>query len=134
MLNIHNDGVLGLRQTRRALFDTMLDPKGIDWWWTDYNGCASPTSGRTPLPSSSGCPVAKQSDTNTAALLWSNYVYDSMIAKTGRRPLVLSRYGGIGNQRYGIGFSGDTQSTWSTLRYQVEMTSTAANVLQVRTD
>ena len=19
----------------RALFDTMLDPKGIDWWWTD---------------------------------------------------------------------------------------------------
>ena len=46
-----------------------------------------------------------------------------------RRPLVLSRYGGIGNQRYGIGFSGDTQSTWATLKLQVAMTPTAANVL-----
>mmetsp|Transcript_20258 Transcript_20258/g.60496 ORF Transcript_20258/g.60496 Transcript_20258/m.60496 type:complete len:969 (-) Transcript_20258:543-3449(-) len=113
-----------------ALFDTMLDPKGIDYWWTDYRGCASPTSGVLPLPSSSGCPQARQTASETAALLWSNYVYSEQIAKTGRRPLVLSRYGGLGNQRYGIGFSGDTESTWSTLRYQVEMTPTAANVLQ----
>jgi hypothetical protein len=27
----------------KALFDTMLDPKQIDYWWTDYGGCASPT-------------------------------------------------------------------------------------------
>ena len=52
-----------------------------------------------------------------------------MISKTGRRPLGLSRYGGIGNQRYGIGFSGDTESTWSTLKYEVEMTSTVTNAL-----
>ena len=114
----------------KALFETMLDPKGIDYWWTDYNGCASPTPGKFPLPQTSGCPVAQQQTTSTSELLWSNMVYDSMISKTGRRPLVLSRYGGIGNQRYGIGFSGDTESTWPTLRYQVEMTSTAANVLQ----
>jgi hypothetical protein len=31
--------------------------------------------------------------------------------------------------RYGIGFSGDTQSTWDTLALQVAMTPTAANVL-----
>ena len=55
--------------------------------------------------------------TASGALLWSNYLYDSMIAKTMKRPLVLSRYGGIGNQRYGIGFSGDTESAWPTLKY-----------------
>ena len=114
----------------QALFDTMLDPKGIDYWWTDYGGCASPTQGKIPLPATGGCPVAVQKTESTAVLLWSNMIYDSMISKTGRRPLVLSRYGGIGNQRYGIGFSGDTESAWPTLRYQVEMTSTAANVLQ----
>jgi alpha-glucosidase (family GH31 glycosyl hydrolase) len=114
----------------KALFDTMLDPKRIDYWWTDYTGCAAPTPGTIALPASSGCPVAKKTMQKTTELLWSNMIYDSWISKTGRRPLVLSRYGGIGNQRYGIGFSGDTESTWSTLRYQVEMTSTAANVLQ----
>ena len=114
----------------KALFDTMLDPKGIDYWWTDYKGCAAPTPGRVPVPQTNGCPVAQQQSTADSALLWSNMVYDSMIAKTGRRPLVLSRYGGVGNQRYGIGFSGDTESAWPTLKYQIEMTSTAANVLQ----
>ena len=95
-----------------------------------YQGCSSPTPGAFPLPATGGCPVARQKHVSTAVLLWSNMIYDQMISKTARRPLVLSRYGGIGNQRYGIGFSGDTESTWPTLRYQVEMTSTAANVLQ----
>eukprot|EP01043_Picozoa_sp_COSAG02_P045979 COSAG02_NODE_4258_length_5577_cov_35.451625_4_plen_505_part_00 len=128
--NLHCD--MGNATWTKALFETMLDPKGIDYWWTDYNGCASPSPGKFPLPQTNGCPVATQQTTSTSELLWSNMVYDSMISKTGRRPLVLSRYGGIGNQRYGIGFSGDTESAWPTLRYQVEMTSTAANVLQVR--
>jgi alpha-glucosidase (family GH31 glycosyl hydrolase) len=92
----------------QALFDTMLDPKGIDYWWTDYGGCASPTPGQFALPATNGCPTAVQKTESTAVLLWSNMIYDSMISKTGRRPLVLSRYGGVGNQRYGIGFSGDT--------------------------
>ena len=114
----------------KALFDTMLDPKEIDYWWTDYHGCAPPTPGLNPVPQTNGCPTADPKSTTDNGLLWSNMVYDSMIAKTGKRPLVLSRYGGIGNQRYGIGFSGDTESAWPTLKYQVEMTSTAANVLQ----
>jgi alpha-glucosidase (family GH31 glycosyl hydrolase) len=64
--------------------------------------------GQFALPATNGCPTAVQKTESTAVLLWSNMIYDSMISKTGRRPLVLSRYGGVGNQRYGIGFFGDT--------------------------
>ena len=67
----------------QALFDTMLDPKGIDYWWTDYGGCASPTPGQFALPATNGCPTAVQKTESTAVLLWSNMIYDSMI-KTGR--------------------------------------------------
>ena len=112
-----------------ALVDTMLRPKGLSAWWTDYNGCTPPQPRALPLPSASGCPAAQQSNASTQELLWSNYVYSESTRVTGARPLVLSRYGGLGNQRYGIGFSGDTQSTWDTLALQVAMTPTAANVL-----
>ena len=129
-----NQPSLGCHMTNatwtKALFDTMLDPKGISFWWTDSEGCGAPTPARFPLPGNNGCPTAQPFDEYGSSLLWSNMVYDTMISKTGRRPLVLSRYGGIGNQRYAIGFSGDTESAWPTLKYQVEMTSTAANVLQ----
>ena len=64
-----------------------------------------------------------------ASLLWSNHYYDGNIADTGRRPLVLSRNGGLGSQRYPIGFSGDTHQAFPTLAYQIRATPTAANVL-----
>ena len=53
----------------RALFETMLDPKHIDYWWTDYGGCAAPTPGTFPLPSSGGCPVAGKPSTRTTATI-----------------------------------------------------------------
>ncbi|CAE7381411.1 unnamed protein product, partial [Symbiodinium natans] len=59
---------------------------------------------------------------------WKNGFYDKVLLKQGRRPLVLSRYGGWGNQRYPIGFSGDTRRVWDTLHYLVYFTPTAANV------
>jgi len=43
--------------------------------------------------------------------------------------LVLSRYGGLGNHRYPIGFSGDTFQAFLTLDFEVQMTPMAANVL-----
>eukprot|EP00698_Gefionella_okellyi_P004819 TRINITY_DN1445_c0_g1_i1.p1 TRINITY_DN1445_c0_g1~~TRINITY_DN1445_c0_g1_i1.p1 ORF type:complete len:886 (-),score=199.72 TRINITY_DN1445_c0_g1_i1:45-2429(-) len=83
--------------------------EAVDYWWTDYGG--------------SGGPDAYQ-------LWWSNYIYDQMISAAGtRRPLVLSRYGGLGNHRYPIGFSGDTFQAFITLQWEVAMTPTAANVL-----
>lgn len=41
-----------------------------------------------------------------------------------QRPLVLSRYGGLGNHRSPIGFSGDTLRLWDTLDFEVRTLNT----------
>ena len=41
---------------------------------------------------------------------------------------MLNRWGGLGNHRYPVGFSGDAATTWAVLRLQVYITATAANV------
>ena len=45
-----------------------------------------------------------------------------------KRPFLFSRWGGLGNHRYPIGFSGDTVITWESLAFQPYFTATAANV------
>ena len=48
--------------------------------------------------------------------------------REGKRPLLFHRWGGLGNHRYEIGFSGDTISSWDSLAFQPWFTATAANV------
>jgi hypothetical protein len=48
--------------------------------------------------------------------------------REGKRPLLFHRWGGLGNHRYQIGFSGDTISVWDSLAFQPWFTATAANV------
>jgi len=94
-----------------AYFKVFLNAKelnAVDYWWTDGWGSGGPKG---------------------FELYWQNYVYDAEIQRTGKRPLVLSRYGGIGSHRYPIGFSGDTMQTFSHLNWQIENTQRAANVL-----
>ena len=45
------------------------------------------------------------------------------------RPLIYHRWGGLGNHRYQVGFSGDTFISWASLDYQTYFNSTASNVL-----
>ncbi|MBN8644586.1 MAG: DUF5110 domain-containing protein [Planctomycetes bacterium] len=45
-----------------------------------------------------------------------------------KRPLIFSRWGGLGNHRYQVGFSGDTYNNWESLAFQPYFTATAANV------
>ena len=45
-----------------------------------------------------------------------------------RRRMIMHRWGGVGNQRYPIGFSGDTASSWASLSFHPHFTSSAANV------
>ncbi len=59
---------------------------------------------------------------------WLNYVHFSDQAREGKRPLLFHRWGGLGNHRYQIGFSGDTVSVWPSLAFQPWFTATAANV------
>ena len=84
---------------------------GIDFWWMDWQqGKESRVKGLDPL--------------------WGlNHLHFQDLSRDGRkRPFVFSRWGGLGNHRYPIGFSGDTIIEWSSLAFQPYFTSTAANV------
>lgn len=89
-----------------------LEDQGVDFWWMDWQqGRNSEIAGLDPLP-------------------WLNHLhYQDMRRRPDRRPFVFSRWGGLGNHRYPIGFSGDTYATWEALRFQPYFTATAANVL-----
>jgi alpha-glucosidase (family GH31 glycosyl hydrolase) len=84
---------------------------GIDFWWLDWQqGKRSQVPGLDPL--------------------WAlNHLHFQDLGRDGcKRPFVFSRWGGLGNHRYPIGFSGDTIILWRSLRFQPRFTATAANV------
>ena len=83
---------------------------GVDFWWIDWQqGFWSKQPGLDPL--------------------WvCNHYHTLDLAKNGKRPLILSRYAGIGSHRYPLGFSGDACITWSALDFQPYFTYNAANV------
>jgi len=87
-----------------------LEKQGIDFWWLDWQQ-KQPTkmAGVTPT-------------------WWLNYVHFTDQQREGKRPLLFHRWGGLGNHRYQIGFSGDTISVWDSLAFQPWFTATAANV------
>jgi alpha-glucosidase (family GH31 glycosyl hydrolase) len=93
--------------------DLMLHPlekQGVDFWWLDWQ---------------------QESTTNMPGVnptWWLNYVHFTDQAREGKRPLLYHRWGGLGNHRYQIGFSGDTVSVWPSLAFQPWFTATAANV------
>ena len=62
-------------------------------------------------------------------LWWINHLHFYDLGRENiKRPFVFSRWGGLGNHRYPIGFSGDTVVTWESLAFQPYFTATAANV------
>ena len=84
---------------------------GVDFWWLDWQqGRKSRVPGLDPL-------------------WWINHLHFHDLGRDGhKRPFVFSRWGGLGNHRYPIGFSGDTFVRWRTLAYQPYFSATAANV------
>ncbi len=91
-----------------------LEASGVDFWWLDWQqGTKTAVFGLDPL-------------------WWLNHLHWSDMerrsAATGKRPLIFSRWGGLGNHRYPIGFSGDTYSDWPSFAFQPFFTSTAGNV------
>ncbi|MCB2157006.1 DUF5110 domain-containing protein [bacterium] len=91
-----------------------LEDEGVDFWWLDWQqGSVSGAPGLDPL-------------------FWLNYMHwtdmETNPARAGKRPVIFSRWGGLGNHRYQIGFSGDTYSTWETVAFQSKFTATAGNV------
>ncbi len=82
---------------------------GVDFWWIDWQqGTKSKLAGLDPL--------------------WSlNHYHYLDNGRDTHRPMILSRYAGIGSHRYPLGFSGDTAMNWRVLHFQPYFTATAAN-------
>ena len=87
-----------------------LEKQGIDFWWLDWQ--------QEPNTKMAG----------VSPTWWLNYVHFTDQQRQGHRPLLFHRWGGLGNHRYQIGFSGDTVSVWPSLAFQPWFTATAANV------
>jgi len=87
-----------------------LEKQGIDFWWLDWQ-----QEPNTKMP-------------GVTPTWWINYVQFTDQEREGKRPLLFHRWGGLGNHRYQIGFSGDTVSVWDSLAFQPWFTATAANV------
>lgn len=97
----------------QSYFDILhhpLEQQGIDFFWLDW-----------------------QQEDNTAVTginptWWLNYTHFTDMERRGKRGLLFHRWGGLGNHRYQIGFSGDTIAVWDSLAFQPYFTATAANV------
>ena len=97
-----------------ALFSTVFAPlekDGVDFWWLDW-----------------------QQDPNTRAvpdltnLFWLNTLLYDHTAQNGQRGLSFSRWAGWGDHRHPIHFSGDANTGFPMLAFEVPFTSTAGNV------
>ncbi|QCC50546.1 glycoside hydrolase family 31 protein [Halapricum salinum] len=99
----------------RGYFEHVIDPledeDGVDFWWIDWQQWEeSPEmEGLDPL--------------------WAlNHLHALDRTRDGRRPFILSRWGGLGGHRYPVGFSGDAYISWDSLAFQPYLTSTGSNV------
>jgi len=93
--------------------DLMMHPlerQGINFFWLDWQ-----QEQTTDIP-------------NLHPIWWINYVFFTDQERERKRALLFHRWGGLGNHRYEIGFSGDTISVWESLAFQPYFTATAANV------
>ncbi len=112
----------------RHYFELLLHPleaRGVDFWWMDWQQERTTSiPGLDPLP-------------------WLNHLHfldrqrlrgsDSEHAAATQpsealRGLCFSRWGGWGDHRHPIQFSGDTESSWAVLKFLVPFTATAGNV------
>lgn len=104
------------RKFYKSLFTNILRPHeniGTDFWWVDWQ--QEMTSNY----------VSGLSNT-----FWINHVFYEDMRKNhpDRRTLIFHRWGGLGNHRYQIGFSGDALINYPTLNFEPYFTATASNV------
>jgi hypothetical protein len=88
-----------------------LESDGVDFWWVDWQQWDDSPAlpGLDPL--------------------WAlNHLHALDRARDGRRPFLLSRWGGLGGHRSPVGFSGDAYVSWGSLAFQPYLTATGGNV------
>lgn len=87
-----------------------LEEEGVEFWWIDWQqGNSTKIPGLDPL--------------------WMlNHYHFLDNRRENKRPLIFSRYAGVGSHRYPVGFSGDSIITWKSLEFQPYFTATASNI------
>jgi len=108
----------------KAYFEILHFPyeqDGIDFWWMDWQ---QGSDNRTHAGSN-----YRETGLEAIRPLWMlNHMHYLASRRNGGRGMIFSRYAGYGSQRYPIGFSGDTTTTWASLKFQPYFTATASNV------
>lgn len=99
----------------KAFFNDILRPHenmGIDFWWLDWQQW-----------------MIARNEPKLGNTFWLNHVFFNDKKNQGKdRPFIFHRWGGLGNHRYQIGFSGDSYATFPSLGFQPYFTATASNV------
>lgn len=90
---------------------TPLEKLGVDFWWLDWQQYENTKS------------IVKLSN-----LSWLNHYYYTHTSKNNLRGQSFSRWGGWGDHRHPIHFSGDAHTDWPMLAFEVPLTATAGNM------
>ncbi len=97
-----------------ALEQQVLQPlqdDGVDFWWLDWQ----------QYPFTRSIP-------DLTNLFWLNRILFHNTQRNGERGISFSRWAGWGDHRHVIQFSGDADTDWPMLGFEVPFTSTAGNV------
>ena len=86
---------------------------GVDFWWLDWQQDGI-------FPWVKGVPGLRH-------LPWLNELYYAQSQKAGLRGQSYSRWGGWGDQRHPIYFSGDATGSWAMLGFEVPFTAASGN-------
>ena len=87
-----------------------LEKEGVDFWWLDWQQFEYTLGNK-----------------NLKNLEWLNRYYFDYSEKDGKRGISFSRWGGWGDQKYPIHFSGDASTNWEMLRFEIPFTSASGN-------
>lgn len=104
----------GSKKYMDALFSTVFAPlekNGVDFWWLDWQ----------QYPNTRSVP-------DLTNLFWLNTLLYDRTAQGGQRGLSFSRWAGWGDHRHPIHFSGDANTGFPMLAFEVPFTATAGNV------
>ncbi len=118
-LSIHPDSTIPFDASNKIYLDKLFkythaphEAEGVDFWWLDWQQFEK-TLGNPDLNN----------------LEWLNDYYFRYSQRNGLRGLSFSRWGGWGDQRNPIHFSGDADTHWPMLEFEVPFTTNAGNIL-----
>lgn len=89
------------------------DSMGVAFWWLDWQ-------------QDYAYPLVR--GTTTKHLPWLNELYYNYSKQSNLRGAGFSRWGGWGDHRHPIQFSGDAVGNWDMLKFEVKLTTTSGNV------